>query len=626
MTHKKDYAKMAHMDEWLRHPVLGDPSFDTFQRLGDTVHRSEPPFEWAVNGTLFRDFDDVWYYYAGLYAHSYAPTRAPKFKIYRSADRGQHWEDLGWGFEDGFRFDGDASDSDTCPDAVVFYDPKEKKYLMTYDTCANDYQHDPDGAALAWADTPAGPFHRLPHRFVTNGEDTRCGKYVRYYASTVVPREKDYIGFLLADSGPYYAWALMVTTAPSVDGPWTKPEIVLNCDRDEYFPCPVEFFPTQIHNGIAYCPATSVAMNRNFQVLFEAPLEEAHRKEAWRMTANGNLWHSRDHTDEYKGIWGQTYHGFIEPDTGRYVVMFPAKDARDYGTLSVATRPWDQPHSDGFTLTSHDGPSVAPILRSYRDFILEAKFRSKGTVDFAFAYEGTLGPNDSTSDAVPAKESLRGYSALRLQEGKCAVISLAQDGSNTIHAETSLESAPESLKMEWQGSNLTVILDGEMVFKQLSIPSAVEKTAPLALVLDTFSRIDCEEFIITGEDCDVMLTFNATDALLGAGQLHPEDATVAPYAEIAPDRWHRIPGGYVSEGNVAAKWNIPGRQFLLPLPKNPAFGTAGIWIDGQYQGSLDLCGEGEAVFTSHLFPMGYHSLRIAPLDGRIAITKLQILG
>ena len=30
-----DYAKMERREAWLRHPVLGDPSFDAFEKLGD---------------------------------------------------------------------------------------------------------------------------------------------------------------------------------------------------------------------------------------------------------------------------------------------------------------------------------------------------------------------------------------------------------------------------------------------------------------------------------------------------------------------------------------------------------------------------------------------------------------
>ena len=109
---KKDYAKTTHMDAWLRHPVLGDPSFDSFERLGDTVHKSQPPYEWAVNGSLFCDFDGSWYYYAGLYGYGYRGSLRSRFKIYRSADKGMSWEDLGWGFEEGFVFDGHETPAD----------------------------------------------------------------------------------------------------------------------------------------------------------------------------------------------------------------------------------------------------------------------------------------------------------------------------------------------------------------------------------------------------------------------------------------------------------------------------------------------------------------------------------
>ena len=63
---------MENMNVWLRHPVLSDPSFDTFEKLGETVHQSEPPYKWAVNGSLFCDpADGAWYYFSGLYGKGY---------------------------------------------------------------------------------------------------------------------------------------------------------------------------------------------------------------------------------------------------------------------------------------------------------------------------------------------------------------------------------------------------------------------------------------------------------------------------------------------------------------------------------------------------------------------------
>lgn len=55
-TRATDFARSVHVDAWLRHPVYGDPSFDAFERLpGNPIHRGAPPFEWPVNGFLFRD-------------------------------------------------------------------------------------------------------------------------------------------------------------------------------------------------------------------------------------------------------------------------------------------------------------------------------------------------------------------------------------------------------------------------------------------------------------------------------------------------------------------------------------------------------------------------------------------
>jgi len=52
-----DYAESRHVDQWLlRHPVYGDPSFDSFERQpGNPIHRGKPPFEWRVNGSFFVD-------------------------------------------------------------------------------------------------------------------------------------------------------------------------------------------------------------------------------------------------------------------------------------------------------------------------------------------------------------------------------------------------------------------------------------------------------------------------------------------------------------------------------------------------------------------------------------------
>ena len=67
---KTDFTKKENRNYWLRHPTLGDPSFDTFEKLGNTVHKSEPPYEWGVNGCLLVDpKTGHLYLYGGVYPY-----------------------------------------------------------------------------------------------------------------------------------------------------------------------------------------------------------------------------------------------------------------------------------------------------------------------------------------------------------------------------------------------------------------------------------------------------------------------------------------------------------------------------------------------------------------------------
>ena len=91
-----DYAESRHVDSWLRHPVYGDPSFDSFERApGNPIHRGSPPFEWPVNGFFFADpASGNWYVYVGDYCRGYGAC-ASRCLLYRSTDRGLSWQNLG---------------------------------------------------------------------------------------------------------------------------------------------------------------------------------------------------------------------------------------------------------------------------------------------------------------------------------------------------------------------------------------------------------------------------------------------------------------------------------------------------------------------------------------------------
>ena len=629
---KYNFAKTKNMNAWLRHPVLGDPSFDTFERLGESVHISAPPYEWAVNGSLFRDFDGAWYYYAGLYAKGYASDVAAHFRIYRSRDKGMTWEDLGWGFEEGFCFEGFDIPFDVYPDAFVTYDKKLGKYLLTYDTASNnctwetayspEYNVD-SGVGVAISDSPAGPFVRLPKLTVSNrAVHGTFGIYTRIYASCVVPRKNDYIAFCLADSERHFSWALTVLTSPTLEGPWSLPTVVLGCDRKEYYPCPIEFFPVEIHGDKVIARGTSVAMNRNYQVTFVADLEKAHDPSAWTMTDDGNVWHAHDHPDEHFGIWGQTIHGFIEDN--QYVVMHASRNAEDLGTLGVAIRDAGTPHSDGFTMTSHVSPSVSPLKASYGEFTLKAELTFKGTADICFDYLGTLGPNQSTADASVSKASLCNYHAIRLCGDSCSLVTVCSDKSVITHASTDISGSKISLELSRDKSGrVSARINGQQLCDCLQLAN---DASPIAVALDSFSRIECSSFEIEGDALPYTWKWNAEDALLGAGQYFPEPTVYSPDADIAPNIWHRTDNGYVGEGNIRAKWNLHGNSFEVNLYKHQGFGTANIFIDGVLHGSIDLCGAGTAKYMISGLYQGAHSVTVEPEHGRIGILGIRAFG
>jgi hypothetical protein len=628
-----DYAKTENMGAWLRHPVLGDPSFDTFEKLGETVHRSTPPYEWAVNGSLFRDpADGAWYYFAGLYGEGYqsTPENRSDFKIYKSTDGGVSWQDLGRGFPDGFRFDGYAIAADGHPDTVMTYDPETKLYWLAYDWGTNESSwenaHNPtdknqgSGGALAYAESPAGPFTRLPSPIFDNADiNKKIGRFSRAYATTVLKRENDWIAFVLCDSNQYYSWGLVCMTALAPEGPWSEPAVLLSVDRPEYYPAPVEFHPCFAVGGTVYAPATSVARNRNYQTMHAAPLERAHDPAAWALTGDGNAWHARPLPDEHYGIWGQTYHGFVHD--GMFTAMYPSRDEKGFGTLSVAQRPWDRPHSDGFTFSGHEGKSVSPLLRGYRDFALDAEFSLSGTIELVFDYHGVLGPDHPSSGACPNDESLSDYKALRIsEEGNYALVSIAANGKEWVLAKGEFD-----FRQPGTVRTLLRVKDGTAQFEvngTCGQASGMEiKGGPLALVAHEFSIMACTKFRAAGEVLQSSLRYNAYDALLGAGQ------NLNDWTSAAKDLRRLSVSAVIGSGNVYGKWNVTCDGFALYAPKGPGLGKARVMVDGETEAVIDLYSRktlpSAPVYTCDL-DAGQHSVAVYPESGGIVLDVLEV--
>ncbi len=73
-------------------------------------------------------------------------------------------------------------------------------------------------------------------------------------------------------------------TAPKPEGPYGERVLVRNVESDQFHPPLLEFYPAFVHQGYVYAPATSVALNRDFNALFRAPLERATEPKAWELT------------------------------------------------------------------------------------------------------------------------------------------------------------------------------------------------------------------------------------------------------------------------------------------------------------------------------------------------------
>ena len=299
-----NYALKDQTDCWLRHPVLGDPSFDCFTHREKPVVTSEPPYEWTVNGSLFRDpVSGKWLLQAGRYHYGYAAGEDPSYcDLFLSEDEGKTFRAIGPALSPGSPFKGIEHTPTSFPDTVVEYDPVSGKYYMAYDTSDPNFtwerSHDPNstvdgGGAVAVADRVEGPYRRLPGLSASRIRAWgKMGRFSRLYATTLLRREKDWLLMVLCDSNEHFAWAYAALTAPSPEGPWSDPVMVLNCDTPDFYPTPVEFHPCMVVEGRVYAHATSVAKSRNYQALFSArwskPISPAHGR--WsRMALSGTV-------------------------------------------------------------------------------------------------------------------------------------------------------------------------------------------------------------------------------------------------------------------------------------------------------------------------------------------------
>lgn len=631
-----DFADPAMVDAWTRHPVYGDPSFDSFEhRPENPVYRGNEAYAWPVNGFLFEDPESgYWYLYVGHYQRNYAleEGRPSYCTVFRSEDAGASWEHLGPIFGgEAQLYLGEVSPIGHAPDVSVTY--VEGRYHLCFDwttrntTWANAANPDADsnnGVGYAWSDRPEGPFQITARPLATTRDQAPLlGKYRRLYASTLIRRTNDWLVLTLTDSGGYFGWGLLGMTSAEASGPYSSPELLLHPERAAYHPPLLEFFPAFTHEGYIYAPTTSVALNRNFQTIFRVPIEEAMNPDAWEIYQNGSVWHAEAIENEAYGIWGQTFSAFVDKNNVLQA-MFPSRDRDGLGTINLASRPWNQPlGTEGFVLSGHEGPSVSYLKRGGPAQRLAFRMEVQGEVTILWNAQGPLGPNRASSGASLHPLAVGSYSGLALSEDRWAFVETAPDGAETTRASGEIALQKDSLDgeiLQDAEGTATLILAGENVWS-----GALEKlNGRFGLLAKKHSWTRVKRFAIEGTFETATLRYLYPEALLGAAQ------QAADWEAIENDSRFLYGIGAISKTDTArTKWNFEGRSIRLFAPRGPGFGTAAALLDGDDMGVIDFGADtpqdSAALFVREGLCPGRHTLILSTVSGRFPLDTLEVV-
>lgn len=629
-----DFAQGSERESWLAHPVYGEASFDTFNhRMGNPIVRGKAPHDWPVNGFLFEDpATKYWYAYIGHYGRNYTADVPMLCTVSRSTDRGATWENLGPIFPDeAHTFEGEQSPEGHAPDVSVVY--ADGKYHLVYDWLTQSTKwgdiFNPDnthnsGVGYAWAEKPEGPFHRSTKPvWTTRDQPALEGKYRRQYASTLVRRANDWLVLTLTDSGPNFGWAYLGRTAEAPEGPWSEAVLLLHPEGDRYHPPLLEFHPSFAHDGFLYAPATSVAMNRNVQAVFRAPLESAMDPAVWELHQLGSVWHAEPVENENDGIWGQAFTGFVDRDDN-FNVLFPSRDPGGFGTINLASRPWKQPWNEqGFVVSAHRGPSLALLKRAGAPKAMDVILEARGTVRIVWGAVMPLGPDEPRSDASIHPLTRTRYQALELSEARWRLVTADDKGEIAVAAEGSYAArATLSATLKWsEAEQLSLQFDGANVWEGPFAPNS----GAFGLLLEPNSHVRVSKFAIDGELGPATRRYLWSEGTLSAAQL-------ATAWEVMKDNPHFTYGvGAVSVADpVAAKWNIEGTRIALFAPRGPEFGRARLYIDGQHIIDIDYTAtapEASALrFEKDGLATGRHTVRLESTQGRIPLDVLEVSG
>ena len=410
----------------------------------------------------------------------------------------------------------------------------------------------------------------------------------------------------MLDDAPF-GWAMFVITAPTPEGPWSRPVLVRHVESDYFHPPLMEAYPAFTDGKYLYAPANSVAKNRDFECMFKAPIEQAEQPSAWSLDRHGSLWHSEDRENEYYGNWGQDFSGAID-SSGSLRVLFPSKDRTDTGTINIAVRPWNSPFQHGFQMSAHTGRSLTLLRKTSSACTLTARFHLRGTARLLWDYTAPLGPDQPQSDATLHPLTLSRHAGLEMTPQGWRIVRADDAGSLSV-----LASGPSEGRQDWtvwlkrSTGNLSVYLDGKVIWNG----EASNEAGAFGWLLEPDTYLSVSEFSIAGTVQPVHRSYLFTEGWLDIA----EDPARWTQAESADFRFGL---GAVSRGQqAAAKWSVVGHRFTLYSPKGPDYGAIGVAIDGDAGTIVNLHAtkveRSGPVWSGEAKSGDYHAITITPL-------------
>jgi len=625
---QKDYALLDAKDEWSHHFAFGSPSWDTFERFpNNPVIQGRDGMEWPVNGFLFSDpVSKNWYLYIGEYRRNYAIAKDSTAKnfncaIYKSTDRGKSWEKKG----DLFPLNMTCYDSlhIQAPDVMVVYD--HGKYHLVFDWVsgkASWQEMGQTGIGYAVSDRPEGPYKVSEKPLKINSryrKNPLLNRYWRMYAQMLVKRKDDWVLLYMVDTAPARSWALAVSTAPHPEGPYSDPVLIRNVEGKTSYPPLMEYFPAFEHKGYIYFPATSVATNRNYQLISRVKTEDVTNRDKWEIFSAGTFWHSENTENEYAGIWGQTLTGFVD-DSDSIVVMYPSKNKMNYGTINLAKASWNQPdRKRGFALSACESCSFTYIKRGIDLDDLNMDFDLSGTMRIVWDFHKSL-DIQITWGKFSFNQDEGEYKEIELSGNRWSVNLISKSNIQRLDS-------GEVLNLKGTGNHLHLgrvngLYSLSIDDRKLWEGHLTDNPGVIGIMLDPHSNLFASRFEVKGRPTKGKLSLGYYEALLNAGNQDTD-------WEFKKDILFRNGRGAISKvDNAFAKWNFEGTRFTIYLPKGPTFGTVAIYVDGQAVGNVNLKSDtlinSKVVFKSESLQRGPHAVYIESSGGRLPLDCIEI--